>query len=46
LVDKNLSFVAKGCAILQQKYKSLYDKILCCHKYIPLLQPCIFVVKC
>jgi hypothetical protein len=46
LVGRNLSFIAKGCAMLQQKSKSLQDKILCYHEYIPLLHPCIFIVKC
>jgi hypothetical protein len=42
----NLSFVAKGCAILQQKSKLLDDKIFYCHEYLLLSRHCIFIVKC
>jgi hypothetical protein len=44
-VGRNLSFIAKGCAMLQQKSKMLHDKILYCHEYLLLSRPCIFVVK-
>jgi hypothetical protein len=46
LVGTNILVVAKSCAMLQQKSKSLHDKLLYCHEYLPLSRPSIFVVKC
>jgi hypothetical protein len=45
-VGRNLSFAAKGCAMLQQKYKLLHEKIFYFHEYLLFSWPYIFIVKC